>query len=228
MFLLGHSHVVVLEDAATAMKAPYKSLNLWGFGRPVLYDEKSPRLNPALSVMLDDFVVSTVGGSAHDMVGLAQHPRRFDLVLPERPDLPLDDRAEILPAGAVKSAIRANMEDEQLDLIRLLARPGRRVVHVESPPPSPPGPRLDAEIGQMPYAAQSQLGSSSAWLRFKLWRLHSEIVRSACEEVGIEFLAHPKAALVDHCYLNPKFYERPCHANAGFGALVMQQLGVGS
>jgi len=52
-----------------------------------------------------------------------------------------------------------------------------------------------------------------------------ETLRRACEAVGVEFLACPEAALVDGCYLHPDFYERPCHANARFGALVLQQLG---
>ena len=84
MFLLGHSHIVQLEGAATAMGLPYASLNLWGFGRPVVYDDGPLRLNPDLARRLDDFVVSVVGGSAHDIIGLAQHPRPFDFILPER------------------------------------------------------------------------------------------------------------------------------------------------
>lgn len=227
MFLLGHSHVVQLEQAATAMGVPYRSLNLWGFGRPVLYDEATPRLNPRLEAMLDDFVISAVGGSAHDMIGLAQHPRRFDFVLPGRPDLPLDVGAEILPAAAVSRAIALKMEDEQLDLVRALVRPGRRVLHVESPPPSPPGDRLTEEMGMLPYAVGAA-GPSSPWLRFKLWRLHSDIFRRACEAAGVEFVPHPAAALVDGVHLRPEMYDHPCHANALYGQLVLRQIGVGA
>lgn len=227
MFLLGHSHVVLLEGAARAMGIPYASLNLWGFGRPVIYEQGPPHLNPDLAWRLDDFVVSAVGGSAHDMIGLAQHPRPFDVVLPERPDLPLAPAADILPAEAVREAIRLKMEDEQLDLVRLLAAPGRRVVHIESPPPSAPDARLTDEMGMMPYAPEPHLGPSPVWLRYKLWRLHSSIWREACEAAGIEFLPHPEAALVDGCYLRPELYQRPCHANAGYGELVFRQLGFG-
>ena len=194
----------------------------------MLYGEGSPRLNPALAVMLDDFVVSTVGGSAHDMIGLVQHPRRFDFVLPERPDLPLDTEAEIIPAEAIAKTITLKMEDEQLDLLRALAQPGRRVVHVESPPPSAPGERLAEEMGMLPYAAKPNLGPSSVWLRYKLWRAHSAIWRQACEAAGVEFLAHPRAALVDDCYLRADLYDHPCHANASYGELVLQQLGFGA
>jgi hypothetical protein len=228
MFLLGHSHIVQLEGAADALGVPYDSLNLWGFGaRPVLYDQAAPRLNPDLAWRLGEFVVSAVGGSAHDMIGLAQHPRPFDFVLPERPGLPLIDGAEIVPAEAVSAAIRLKMEDEQLDLVRLLAGPGRRALHVESPPPSAPDARLAQEMGMMPYAAEPHLGPSPVWLRYKLWRLHSAIVRQACEAAGVEFLAHPQAALVDGCYLRPELYHRPCHANAAYGELVFGQLGFG-
>ena len=114
------------------------------------------------------------------------------------------------------------------DLLRLLAAPGRRVVHVESPPPSAPDERLTEEMGMMPYAAKPNLGPSPIWLRYKMWRLHSTIVRRTCEQAGIEFLEHPKAALVDDCYLRPDFYLRPCHANASYGQLVFRQLGFGA
>ena len=227
MFLLGHSHIVQLEGAATALALSYRSLNLWGFGRPVLYDQPRPRLNPDLACRLDDFVVSAVGGSAHDIIGLAQHPRPFDLVLPERPDLPLIPGAEIVPAHALTEAIRSRMEDEQLDLVRLLVEPGRRVIHVESPPPSAPDARLAEEMGMMPYAPEPHLGPSPVWLRHKLWRLHSAIVREACEAAGVEFLPYPEAAVIDGCYLRPELYQRPCHANAAYGELVFGQLGFG-
>ncbi len=226
MFLLGHSHIVKLEGAARALGLPYDSLNLWGFGRPVLYDQPAPRLNPDLVHRLDDVVVSAVGGSAHDIVGLAQHPRPFDLVLPEQPDLPLIPGAEIVPAGALAQTIRLKIEDEQLDLVRLLVAPGRRVIHVESPPPSAPDARLASEMGMMPYAPEPHLGPSPVWLRYKLWRLHSAIVREACEAAGVEFLPYPQVALVDGCYLRPEFYQRPCHANADYGELVFGQLGL--
>ena len=228
MFLLGHSHIVQLEGAATAMGLSYDSLNLWGYGRPVVYDAGPVRLNPDLARRLDDLVISAVGGSAHDIIGLAQHPRPFDFVLPERPDLPLAPCADILPADAVRDAIRLKMEDEQLDLVRLLPAPGRRVVQVESPPPSASDARLAEEMGMMPYAPRPHLGPSPVWLRYKLWRLHSAIVRQACEAAGVEFLPHPQAALVEGCYLRPEFYQRPCHANAGYGELVLRQLGLGA
>jgi hypothetical protein len=160
------------------------------------------------------------------MLGLAQHPCPFDFVLPEEPDLPLRADAEILSHAAIKAVISARIEDEQLDLVRLLVKPGRRVVHVESPPPLGDDPRLARQMADMPFVPKPHLGPSSPWLRYKLWRVHSAMVREACERAGVIFAPHPKAALVDGRFLKPELYDRPCHANAGYGALVLRDLGV--
>ena len=160
MFFVGHSHVVALEGAADAMGLPYRSLNLWGFGRPVTYGDGPPRLDDQLEDMLEGhaLVVSAVGGSAHDMLGLAQHPQPFDVVLPEEPDLPSTPGARIVSHAAVEAALRSLMEPEQLDLVRLLARPGRRVVHVESPPAIGDDPRLAAQLRDMPFVPATSRG----------------------------------------------------------------------
>ena len=228
MFFLGHSHIVSLEDAANLQGVRYKSLNLWGFGRPVLYDEPGGRLEPVLAAMLDDFVISTVGGSAHDLLGLAQHPHPFDFVLPEAPDLPIDPSADILPVAAVRGTVSALMEGEQLDLIRLLARPGRRVVHLESPPPVGEDERLGREMFHAAFVPRAATGPSSPWLRYKLWRVHSALVQAACDGFGVEFLSAPTASMTDGKFLRTELYDRPCHANADYGLLVLRTLGLAS
>lgn len=227
MFFIGHSHVVALEGAADAMGLRYRSLNLWGFGRPVLYGDGPPRLDDQLELMLEGhaLVVSAAGGSAHDMLGLAQHPQPFDLVLPEEPDLPLTSGARIVSHAAVDAAVRGLMEPEQLDLVRLLARPDRRVVHIEPPPVIGDDARLSAQLMDMPFVPPGSPGPSPPWLRYKLWRVHSAIVREACAAAGVVFAPAPAAAMADGRFLRPELYERPCHANAAYGALVLRDIG---
>ena len=190
MFLLGHSDIVQREGAATALALSYHSLTPWGFGRPVLYDRLVPKPNPDLAHRLDDLVVSAVDGSAHDVIGLAQHLRPFDLV-------------------------------------RRLVEPGRRVIHVESTPPSALDAGFAEEMGMMPYAPGPRLAPSPVRLRYKQWRLHSAIVREACGAAGVEFLPYPQGPVNEGCYLRPELYHRPCHANAADGELVFRQLGSG-
>ncbi len=76
MFFLDHSHVASIEGAADRAGFPYESLNLWTYDRLVLYGEAGARLAPALKARLDGFVISTVGGAAHDIVGLRSIPAR--------------------------------------------------------------------------------------------------------------------------------------------------------
>ena len=225
MFIVGHSHIAAIEQAAAGLGVSYRSLNLWGFGRPVVYGDGPPRLEPKLEAMLGPYVISTVGGSAHDMVGLVQHPDPFDFVLPERPELPLIPGAQVLAYDAVRRTVEAMMEGEQLDLVRLLPGNGRRVLHLESPPPTGDDPRMAEEMGMLAFVPKPNLGPSPRWLRYKLWRVHSAIVREACKAAGVTFVPCPLAAFVDGDFMRLELYERPCHANRDYGDLVMRQLG---
>lgn len=226
MFFVGHSHVTPLFRAAEAHELSIRRLNLWLFGRPVLYDAASPRLAPELEAMAGEVVVSAVGGSAHDVLGLARHPRPFDFVLPSAPDLPVAPEAELVPAAALATTLRNNIEDEILDLVRLMALSGRRVIHVEPPPPVGDDPRILPDMELLAFVPSPNPGPSPPWLRYKLWRMHSEIIREAYEPAGVEFLAAPSAAQTDEGFLRPEFYDYPCHANRAYGALVLRQLGL--
>ncbi len=128
--------------------------------------------------------------------------------------------------AAVAAAISAWIEQEHLDLIRLLVRPGRRVVHLESPPPIGEDTRLVRDMFHADFVPRNAKGPSSPWLRYKLWRIHSAIVRAACEAFGVEFLAAPAASLEGGMFLRPELYDRPCHANAAYARLVLRTLGL--
>ena len=215
MFFLGHSHIGALFQGGEAHGRIIDSLNLWAFGRPVIYGEDGHRLEPSLEALLGTTVVSAVGGSAHDMVGLVQHPRAFDFVLPEAPDLPVIPGAEIIPHAAVARTVRAMVEDEQLDLIRLLPAPGRRALHLESPPPVEDDAKLGREMGYLGFVPADAHQPSPAWLRYKLWRVHSALVREVCAGCGMASLrrrarrtydrVRPPPVLIGHSHSQPIF-----------------------
>lgn len=65
---------------------------------------------------------------------------------------------------------------------------------------------------------------SPPWLRYKLWRAHSAIVRQRCESHGVEFIPVPPDSLVDGDFLDPRYHAYPCHANEAYGSLLLSQL----
>ena len=115
-------------------------------------------------------------------------------------------------------------DDEQLGLICLLPEGRRRVIHLESPPSVDADDRLRRRLYDMPFVPQSTKEPSSPGPHYKMWRLHSVIVRSACEAAGVEFLPAPGTSLADGMFVKPELYGRPCHADGGYGASVLRQL----
>ena len=61
-------------------------------------------------------------------------------------------------------------------------------------------------------------------LRYKIWRLHSDIVALVCAENGIDYLTHPPQAVDDEGFLRPEFSRDGIHANEAYGALQLRQM----
>ena len=195
MFLIGHSHLTCIVEAAQSRGEPVDALNLWGFrriGPPVSYEGGVPHLHPVIVERLRGPVFSTLGGSAHDVLGMVEHPRLFDLILPEAPDLPLMEGADILPSAAVLRIMEGMMR-ETLDIVTaLVKRSPAPVYQIESPPPYPDGEHLsrvlsvllDTPVGGAflhpgsdvrPDAASGGYRVSDKYLRYKLWRLNAQL-----------------------------------------------------
>jgi len=60
--------------------------------------------------------------------------------------------------------------------------------------------------------------------RYKLWRLHSEIVADLCTELDIGFVPHPRQAGDDEGFQRPEFFRNASHTNSKYGALLLQQM----
>jgi hypothetical protein len=240
MFCIGHSHVRCVEEAAQEQGVALNCLNLWTFGRPVLYDGPSPRLDPDLKARLGAPIFSLIGGSAHEILGLIKHPRAFDIILPEAPDLPLEPGAEILPAAAVRQTMESLMS-VHLDLLRLL--PGGSagpVFHLESPPPFPDDDVLTEGLaglmatpfferfvpaGETPAPSEpSRYQAGGKGLRYKLWRLNSQIVRETCAQSGVIFVPRPPQSVDAEGYLKRELFAFAGHANKDYGAMLLNQM----
>lgn len=164
-----------------------------------------------------------IGGVAYNMMGLAVHPRRFDFVLPDAPDLPFDERAELVPYEAVRASLLAIMQ-HYLDLMAIVGATGRgRIFHIEAPPPYADEARMLTDV-PWNYFTGMQREVSPRYLRYKLWRLHSDIVRQACARMGITFIERPMEAVDVDGFLRDDYYLDTMHVNEGYGALVLRQM----
>lgn len=226
MLCIGHSHVACVARAAAAAETPLQSFNFWNLPDAISRDGGQPRFAAAIDDALARHagaVFSFVGGGAHVVLGMLVHPKRFDFVLPNEPDLPIDPAAEILPATAVRRILESMMEEylALMDEIRRLAN--GPMFHVEPPPPSADGQRMYADVPWVMFPDGCR-EISPAPLRYKLWRLHSQILQAWCINRGVAFVNAPSQASDATGFMRDDYYADGAHANNAYGELVLAQM----
>ena len=108
LFCIGHSHLRCVQTAAADSGVAIRAINFWDDNSVILNSPDDPVLVDGLQQEIrahQGAVYSFIGGGAHTVIGLVSHPRRYDFVLPENPDLPIDPRAELIPAEAVREVL---------------------------------------------------------------------------------------------------------------------------
>jgi hypothetical protein len=201
------------------------TINFWETGEPWLRGDGETRLRPDLAdrIGLGRRVLSLIGGSAHTVLGMVEHPRPFDFILPSEPDLPLDETRESVPAEAVRAKL-TEMTMEYLETVPVVVRTALGpVVHIEPPPPVADAERIAPHVPWGFFPGQPQMVAPK-WLRYKLWRMHSEVIATACMRFGISYMRVPDRAKDDEGFLDPRYDEDGAHANAAYGVLVLEEL----
>ncbi len=237
---VGHSHLQAIQDAcqlrqqADPAQAP----------RPGFVQLLAPELTPTLmpngslnpnvlaaissATTADDhsepFLFDCVSGNEYHFIGLVNHPRPFDFVLPSRPELPLGRGTEIIPSDLMRQSLQAQMRHALAILTALARSLPHRFWHVQSPPPLPDNDHI--RLHPTHFADQvAEHGISPPSLRMKLWVLQSEIYRDHCEAMGIGFLPVPDGAVDAEGFLDQRgWLPDPAHANNWYGELVVRQL----
>ena len=221
--LIGHSHSKVIFEAAARAGTPLNGFNFWTAPQPALNAERTA-FHPEIERTLSRGVVfSAVGGSAHNVLALVGHPRPFDFVLPAQIDLPLSAGAEILPFDAMRQAMAAAVA-EYLQIIGLVrAAATGRMFHLEAPPPLEDGDRILPDVPWMFFRGLTR-EVAPAMLRYKCWRLHSDLVGEFCSRNDIKVIPPPSKTVDGRGFLRPAYYADAMHVNEHYGALVLRQI----
>jgi len=235
VLIIGHSHIQSLTGAA-GLLPPSSGLNVQflnaraaAFQPWASWAEERLVTNPALLAAIEqriaevnpDAIAVTIDGSQHFVLGAVNHPRRFDFVLPSRPDLGLDETAELIPYDIVHKMFwheQSNVLDMLHDIRRCTARP---VYYISVPPPLTSF--VEAHMPEMRQAI-SEFGASPPGLRYKLWYLYMDVVRALCAARGVIFLAAPAETLAPGGYLDANFDLDGLHGNTAYAGAVLQQL----
>lgn len=226
LFCIGHSHLRSIQAAAVETGATLRAVNFWDDNSVIVNSPADPQLVGPLQDEVRNYagtVFSCIGGGAHTVIGLVSHPRRYDFVLPEQPDLPIDPGAELIPVDAVQAVLERETAP-YLRLMRHLRSIARhRVVHVEPPPPCADNERIAPHMPWPMFPGMLQ-EVAPPYLRYKAWRLHSRVVAEWCAGEGIEFLAFPGESADASGFLKDEYFLDGVHANARYGMLLLGQM----
>ncbi len=221
--LIGHSHAEAIFDAASLQGVRLNGYNFWHAPQPALNADRTAFHPEIAEVLQRGPVFSAVGGSVHSVMAMVQHLRPFDFVLPSRPDLPMIQGVEVVPFAAIRRAMAVSVE-EYLQIMRLVCGQATGpVFHLEPPPPLEDGERVLADVPWMFFPDLTH-EVAPASLRYKCWRLHSELVGDFCTEHDVELIPAPPEAMDARGYLKPAHYLDAMHVNASYGALVLAQM----
>jgi len=222
MFIVGHSHMNCIIDAAQMQGAPVGGVNLWVFDTPIIRTGPEPILNPALAERMQPVTISAVGGGEHHVLCLNLHPLHFDFVLPQAPQLPLTPGARLIPYDQIRATL-LETSLESVETLRCLANaaPGR-LIHLAPPPVRRDEQPIDHPLWRSRVGAETAI--SPAHLRLKFSIAYTGMLKELCAELGVRLAPPPPDVVDPDGYLLPEFGGNPCHGNTLYGARVLDQL----
>jgi hypothetical protein len=233
--IVGHSHAGALFEAATAKGLDVDAVSLWREVGAFRHEEGAIVLSDALRerVRSASRIVSTIGGGAYLMATMATIARPFAFVAPWSPDERQEEGVELAPTRAVAEVFRERGATNDALLAEVVSLASAPVVHVVGPPPprawEAPHARTNLEslrtkFGEATIARLESAGGRRRLLA--LWRLTLELAKETCHALSITWMPPPSAACDDEGFLLPEYSHDLVHANAAYGSLVLEQLGL--
>ena len=238
--LIGHSHCNAVAAAAarrsTADRDRFAVVNLNRLcGRhEVLTAEPVPRLNAVVVEAIANAAagatsvryVSMVGGNAHSVVGMMQHQRPFDFVVPGHESLGRIPGAELLSYEYVRESLQHLCTAHFAQFRVLRDHVGALAAHIDTPPPVEDEALIRPALGEF-FRRLEQSGSSAispAVLRYKLWLTHAAVWQQFCRDEQVPYVGPPPEAFDERGYLRGSLMAEATHGNAAFGELVLRRL----
>jgi hypothetical protein len=243
--IIGHSHLSSVikhlmdrpgEGGSDTAPIEYYVFDTFRLGADFLFSiEKDGGfiLNPVLAEIIERRIppesrriyLSMFGGNAHNALTLLEHPRPFDVILAENPGLPRIEGAELTPESYIKAFIAQQAAIYLLNMTTLKKAHDEPVFHIESPPPIGDNDFVQSHLEQYFRDQQAEPRVAPALLRYKLWRIHSSVVKMSCDANGIEFLPAPTEAMTPDGFLLPEGYgDDSTHAGPWYGGSILRQL----
>lgn len=226
LLCVGNSHLAAVARGAPIAGIEVIAIAMRNRRRPQGAEEEDAafwtRVSEEIEARRPSRLFAFIGGGTPAVLGLLRHPEPFDVILPEAPTLPLHPEAAVVPYGALRAAMAAQLRRHFRRLARLAAL-GVPVVQAETPPPVPDNAFLARSIARAHPDADAASISPPA-LRYKLWRLHGALFEEFCAARKITYVRNPPEVADADGFLKREYWGDAVHGNASYGAALLQRL----
>ena len=168
----------------------YKSKNNYSFS--IIY-----KLLIKIKFFNTDILFCSFSGNAHNVIGLVNSDEPFDFFLNPKDEVCKNFKTRVLPKSLIKDVIKSHYGFYEFEWgIRNLRNlfPTKTIYCLESPPPVPSNSYLVSNIdSHIPLLFRKDVkrkGFSSYSLRYKLWKVHSELARDVCKKYNCKSKSH--------------------------------------
>lgn len=243
-FCIGHSHLQAIQAEYSINHTSYNKRNIF-FNFIVLLDNRFKNYRHfffrnkyfefwwsfkvfflvKLFTLRTNFIITSFGGNAHNILGLVNLPEKFDFFMPQQKK-GLIKGARLIPLDIVEACLKNQGGfPETVWCLRAIRKIYKgRIIQIESPPPIPNNKHLLKYAG--PYKAQfDEFGPAPIKLRYKLWLIHSTLIKEECKKLNIEYIEAPKEMVDKNGYLKKIAWNLDTnHANLVYGKALINQI----
>jgi len=169
-----------------------------------------------------DTLALTWIGTYHNIFGLVQHERPFDFFEPDSDEF--DETRELIPYALIRDQFSATIRSDSFTR-KLSQATKAKVALLSTPPVKGNNEFIHSKMKNYRGHDVAAAGVTPARIRAKLWRLEMSCIEAYCKDIGAEFISAPEESLTADGYLRPELYGSDAtHANAAYGAMVVDQL----
>ena len=158
-------------------------------------------------------IILLLGGGFYHMLGLMKSDPPFDFIHPQFPNLDLDSDAEIIPFNAIKEILVQDIHEQEKVIKSIKDNFSFNIFHLGFPPTVFNEALMMSNIEPFFVKKYEKPELAHYNLRFKLWRLYSDMFQSICSKHGIPFLEVPKVMVENGMFLKEEAYGDSMHAN---------------
>ena len=242
LLAFGHSHLGAVQQVYVARnkdippperKVRFFRLNTKGFqpnfvtanGKNELAPDLRRRLKSILIKQTPKAVLLSAMGNGYNSLAMLQHPTPFNFYWPEMDfDEAGLEKAEEIPFDLVKAQVKDVAENEALVFWREFNALAKCPVFLLLPPPPV---KEEFHIRAYPGAFGERVqkyGISPPGLRLKIYMLYMQVIAEAVKNTQTTIIEAPIAALSGGYLAQTYWAEDPTHANAAYGALILDEL----